>query len=1055
MVLFHFRCHLLLSVATCDEFICLLSFAILQTIKSEPLKNSENQLIELRSYLLALGKTESQLKQLHENVIDGPTPSDTEHSIIEVLELWQKLFQDTFQQYHRLSSRLVQSKDGASALKLWRDYLQHVQTFLSSQLPEDYSSLTENRHLCEVHQNLLTSQQSVLKLKTDATTNVGDAALTEQFISLTNLHNETLSRIVDRHTEIEVRLSAWDKYRNDQTQLLEWLKEKEKEKTQLQLRYIHLRRVPHIMNRIETLIEQIPIAEIDAENLRKQQAYLLRFCNDAHATSIRMEHAAIAQRILNLRAALETWKDFLARIINLGRTYDGKVKELQSYFGDVQQLINVTSNNLPNSRADIEAKLNLLRGERVRLNNVMPDLEQISVIQEELKECISPNDMKTIRQMVWILWQQQAELDIQLSTLINQIEERLSLNALFLAKCERLMQWMDTVEKRMDNESHSRLCDPEDLIRRLEKELDAEINLREREKEWLIVNGQELLTIFASNSTRDKQQRAEIQIKLNLIADRWERLRYLCKSQSKKIHDLKLTIERLEERIARIRAWLYTMEVHLSEPLTFASAAEDSFKKTSQEHDAHQREIEKQSSNVGEVLNLCDMLLSDVDTWKAQFNTDTLSLAVQNLDRRWKNVCSLSAERKRRIHSTWELLQEVLITTNAQSKWITEHEKDLDKLSAGLQKLTPQQSQERIQILENKIREVEERSPVFKDLYQSYSKLNKSNHLDSAKFKELTAPTKDVLVRYSALSTKALNILGKLNMDVKVYREFINTHGKAIVALTQIDAELTKTQHLTAPSKPDDPQRQLDSIHVLEQELKLCEADLTNADELGLAIMKKSKPDEITAIQTLIDEYQMLWKDITTRLTILRTELTTKVQKQKEINESVQVETLRFETESAVQVNTLPGLNRTTSITAKDAYIFELETAIEETRANLDELEKTVNDPSKRPGSQVVSKAISVTQSSIELVNHLSTILITECFCTDEEAQVVRVAELSARYETLVSLWKARERQQAENRYANIFCYFSICFHSSLFSSSPMNFDLFIGLIEFIYILNI
>lgn len=1005
----------------------------MQAIKSEPSDMSpEKQLVVLRSHLLTLGKTGGQLKHFQEHVIDGPTPSDTEHTIVEVLELWQKLFQDTFQQYHRLATRLVRSEDSISALRLWRDYLQHVQTFLGTVLPEDYSSLTENRHLCEVHQNLLSSQQQVLKLTPDTASNI-DPVLAEQFNSLTNLHNETLSRIIDRHTEIEVRLSAWDKYRHDQARLLNWLKENENEKTQLQLRYIHLRRVVHTLGRINSLIDQIPIGDGDAENLRQQQTYLLRFCNDAHATSIRMEHAAITQRITNLNAALNTWRDFLTRIISIGGKYDAKVKDLQKHFEDVQQIINVTSAELPNTPGAIERTLKQLRQQRDKLNRLVPDLEEISVIQEELKECISPNDMKAIRQMVWILWQQQAELDLQLSSLINQIDDRLSLSAIFLAKYERFMQWMDSVEKRLDNESHSRYRDPEDLIRRLEKELDAEIVLREREKEWLIVNGNDLLTFHAGNSSHEKKQRAEIQSKLNLVRERWERLKYLCKSRSQKIHDVKATILKLEDRIAAIRSWLYAMETELSAPLSFESAGEESYQKVNREHDTHQRAIEKQSSNVGEVLNICEMLLSDVDTWKAQFDTETLTVAVQNLDQRWKNVCSLSAEKKRRIFNIWKLLQEIITITIKQREWVLSQEKELERLGQGLDKLTQKQTQERTQIIENIIKDIESRASDFKNLHQLYSKLIKSNNLDSGKFKELTAPTKDVLLRYSVLSTKALDILGKLNIDMKVYREFINTHGKAVVSLTQIDAELTRTQHLTKPNQEQNPEEQLTAIQVLEQELKHCEADLANADELGLVIMKKSDPEHIAEIQVLIDEYQMLWKDISTRLTILKNELTTKVQKQREINESVQVETLRFATESAVQVNTLPGLNRTTSITAKDAYIFELGTAIKECAANLNDLEKVVNDPQKKPGSQVVAKAISVAQSSIELVNHLSTILITECFCTDEEAEVVQIADLSARYQTLVSLWKARERQQIESRYENLLIFTIISFSSFFF----------------------
>lgn len=51
------------------------------------------------------------------------------------------------------------------------------------------------------------------------------------------------------------------------------------------------------------------------------------------------------------------------------------------------------------------------------------------------------------------------------------------------------------------------------------------------------------------------------------------------------------------------------------------------------------------------------------------------------------------------------------------------------------------------------------------------------------------------------------------------------------------------------------------------------------------------------------------------------------------VHEEVQVETLRFETESSVQVNTLPA-----PLLRRDAYIQELQIAIRECNANLDTL---------------------------------------------------------------------------------------------------------------------
>lgn len=994
----------------------------------------ETQLLTLRTHLLSLGRTEGQLRDLRDKASDVSTTSalttttttTTEYSIVEVLQLWQRIFQETFQQYHRLSTRLVHSQDSASALKLWQQYLHHVQSFLSSAIPEDYASLTEHRHLCEVHQNLLTSQQQVLASKTDeeeaaATSSQRhhhsiDPVVRDEYNALSRLHDETLGRIVDRHGEIEKRLSAWDRYRTDQANLLAWLHDKEKERTRMQLRYIHLKRVPKLCQRIERLLEQIPQGEDDAASLRHQQSAFLSFCADETlATSVRMEHASVTQRIANLRAAMETWRDFLVKIQQLSETYDGNVRLIQRNFHEVQAIVTTVANELPTTSAAVQERLGKLRAERVRLNQLTPELESINVIQEELKECISPFDMKTIRQMVWILWQQQADLDQQLSTVINQIEERISLNSIFMAKYERLMQWMDDIEKRLDTDASSMLRDPEDLIRRLEKDLNSEMELREREREWLLSSGQELLSFYSN--PRDNEHRQEVQQKLDAIVDRWERLKTLCKSRSNKIADLKSTIYRLEERIAKIRSWMYTMEVDMSVPVQFESVATSVIKEKLSDHDRLQRAIEQQSSEVGEVLNLCEMLLSDVDTWKTHFNTTALTAAVEQLERRWRSLCSSSAERKRRILSNWTLLQEVHKLTGEHEDWLARQEAGLAELANGINELTKEQGQQRIHTLEGRINEIEMRASDLKILEHTYSKLVRANGLEPENVRHLTADTRSMLVRWRALVPKALDIIGQLNMDTKIYREFINSHGRAVVTLTHIDVELTKIQSDLTPVGADAQERR---IAELEQELKLCEADLANADQLGLVLMQRSEAaDDIAPIQQLIDEYQMLWKDINERLALMKrssTVTTSSTKRNSGVDESVQVQTLRFETDSAVQVNTLPGLNRMTSITPKDAYLYELEAAVKECRSNLEQLERAVNDPTKKSGSQVVSKLLSNSQSSVELMNHLSTLLITECFCTNEEAQVGDVAELCARYETLVALWKARERQQQDIR---------------------------------------
>lgn len=100
----------------------------------------------------------------------------------------------------------------------------------------------------------------------------------------------------------------------------------------------------------------------------------------------------------------ETWKDFLTKIITLGKTYNQKVTELQTQFQNVQKVVSNTAKDMPHTATQVENCLSELRNQRVLLSNLTPELESVSVIQEELKECLSPSDMKAIRRMIWVLW---------------------------------------------------------------------------------------------------------------------------------------------------------------------------------------------------------------------------------------------------------------------------------------------------------------------------------------------------------------------------------------------------------------------------------------------------------------------------------------------------------------------------------------------------------------------------------------------------------------------------------------------------------------------------
>ncbi|CAH1990103.1 unnamed protein product [Acanthoscelides obtectus] len=983
--------------------------------ETTPTEN-EGKLVVLRDHLLALSKAEGQIQQIKDKTVEISTTT-TETSVIEVLELWQQVIRETFQQYHRLSTTLVKNEDGAAALRLWEEYLLYVQQFLQGTIPGDCHSLSEHQSLCQVHQNLLTTQQNVLQPSSGGQTI--EPSIMQQFSSLSNLHNEILSRIMDRHSEVQNRLNAWEKYKKDQNRLLAWLKGVEKERDHMQLRYMHIRRIPKLLTRIQTLLDKIPQGEEQADTLQRQQNILLQFCDDALATSIRMEHVAIKQRISNIRAGLDTWKQFLERIEILVKTHEEKVEKVQKLFVETQEIINESVSHSPASHASCTNRLEQLQRTRARLNTYTQQLEELVLSQEQLKECLSPSDMKTINQRMLILRYQQGDLDHQIASICHQLEDKLGVKSMFETRQARFIAWINDLENKLDEISEETAVpsDPKELLRKLETELQAEMALKEREYNWLLKTGKELVD-SCGDEYAEVTSKQIIQHRTDEVLVRWERLENLAKSRFNKINDMMQTIWQLEERIAQIRAWLTQIELQLAKPLIFEAATKEVIDRKIQDHDKLKKSIERESGNIGEVLNLCELLLSDPDVLKAHFSTDNVTHAVQNLEKRWKVVCGQSAERKRKISFIWKLLQEVLKLSTDHEQWINDREQQLKNLDKPVKKLGKAEIQQLIYSVENEIKDIESRVPTFQILEQTYSKLATASGIDPENIQELTSRARVTIARWENLMPKAQSLLQKLQNELIPFKEFSLAHEDAVVGLTKLDAQVTELQHLSPPEKVPLEER-LKKLEAIEKRLNDQTPTLETADKLGLQIMKKSKKQEVTKIQEMIDEYQILCKNIHERIVEIKTEIMTQVKRQpREVDESVQVETLKFEQDTAVQVNTLPPqLQRMTSISAKDAYLVELEAALGECKANLDELEMLVNKEipkqgsSELPGSsKKIAKISANCQASVELIKHIHDLLINECNASETEACSEMVRMLVERFQVL--LVKAKEKEQ-------------------------------------------
>ncbi|XP_063222937.1 muscle-specific protein 300 kDa-like [Bacillus rossius redtenbacheri] len=831
---------------------------------------------------------------------------------------------------------------------------------------------------------------------------------------------------MERHDEVKQRLASWDGYRADQVRLLAWLKDMEQEKSRLQLRYVHVRRVPRILDRIQTLLDRVPSGENQVERLQAQQASLLQFSDDALATSIRMEHASIRQRVGNLRAGLETWKDFLERVASLARTYEEQVARIQGTFHSVHAAISDPA-GLPSMLEGMRERLATYQELRTRLRELTPDLEEAGVVQEQLKECVSPADMKTISQKVWLLWQTQGDLEHQLCLLCLQLEERLGLGAVFHSRQARFLQWAGDVEARLEAGSGG---DPEELLRRLETELRTELGLKRREVDWLLQVGADLVDACPQGSP----QRQDAQAKLLQVESAWARVQSLGEVRASRLQQVLQTKSQLELQLAELRAWLHQMESRLIVPLVFEQCTKESVEKLLRNHEELQQCIENHSSTVAEVLNGCELFLTDCENCKATVNTEAISTACQALESRWKKVCSLSAERKRRILAVFSLLQELMRLCKEQQQWLDQVEKNTDQLGS-VQKFSSQaEVQDLLSRVEAVVKDVAAHAPGLEILDRSYSKLAQESGLDRDNVQLLTGLVRATLQRWHALPVTAAALQQALCRHLQLWRDFVATHGRAVVALAHVDGRLTHIQHLSSPE-----QAVLPRLQELEAELSSHEQLLHKADDLGEALLKKTSSGNEGGTRKMMEEYRLLWQDITARIAQLKELSAEEAQQVQEVDESVQVETLRFEQDSAVQVDTLP--RQPTQLTSRDAYLFELEVALSECLVNLDALQLILTLPlaDDEPATAgQLSKTVASCESSVELVRHLSALLVAECGVSEEQARAREVQELSDRFQALRAQAREREQQLRDIRSSFTEAYYLICEHESARLTCPL-----------------
>ncbi|XP_059504896.1 nesprin-2 [Stegostoma tigrinum] len=498
---------------------------------------------------------------------------------------------------------------------------------------------------------------------------------------------------------------------------------------------------------------------------------------------------------------------------------------------------------LPCSSEDLQKEQNKLQQE---LGGPMrcwvKGLAELSTVKVALGKYLIPDAVIGFQEQVAILESHWELLQLSASLRTLEISDQLEQWVVFNTKSKHLEDWLKQMEDRVSQSTDSGV---EEMIERLQKDCMREINLYNRNKAQLKQLGSDL--IKASSPSKA----SEIDNKLNLISRNWQHLLEVIEARVKKLKETLCSEQLLDKEMSNLRTWLSRIESELSKPVIYNICDDQEIEKKLAEQQELQRDIEQHSVGVTSVLSLCDSLLLDTDT---ESECDSIQQTTRSLDRRWRNICAMSVERRMKIEETWRLWQKFLDDYSRFDDWLKVAERTAAHPNSS--QVLYSLAKEELKKFETFQRQIHESLTQLELINKQYRRLARENRTDSSS--QLKQMVHEGNQRWDILQKRIAAILRRLKHFVNQREEFESCRECILVWLTEMDLQLTNVEHFSE-SDIDDKVRQLNAF---QHEITL---NTTKIDQLivsGEKLIWKIEPMDAIAIEEELEELHAYCQEV-------------------------------------------------------------------------------------------------------------------------------------------------------------------------------------------------
>uniref|UniRef100_A0A8B9LTW3 KASH domain-containing protein n=1 Tax=Astyanax mexicanus TaxID=7994 RepID=A0A8B9LTW3_ASTMX len=338
------------------------------------------------------------------------------------------------------------------------------------------------------------------------------------------------------------------------------------------------------------------------------------------------------------------------------------------------------------------------------------------------------------------------------------------------------------------------------------------------------------------------------------------------KNSLNKLKETMVTVQQLDKNMSNLRTWLSRTEAELAKPVHYSVCHGDEIQRRLAEQQDLQRDIEQHTEGVASVLTLCDVLLHDEDACSSDSENDSIQLTSRSLDQRWRNICSMSLERRMRIEETWRLWCTFQDDYSCFEDWLNLAERTAAEPHSSDVLYTV--AKEELKRYEAFQREVHEKLTQLELINNQYIRLARESRTDTSS--RLRAMVHKGNQRWDSLQKRLAAILRRLRHFTIQREEFESTRESLLVWLTEMDLQLTNVEHFSE----SDIHQKLKQLNDFKKEITLNTNKIDALIVFGEGLIQRSSPLDAALIEDELEELHSYCQEVFSRVARFHQRLT-------------------------------------------------------------------------------------------------------------------------------------------------------------------------------------